>query len=195
MDGSMLRRLMLIATLCLLAFPAAADANPDPGGDPLVARWLAVSRAYWGASPPCMGGVDVVVGDWGPGGDTWAYATRGGCWIVLRPSVYPGPAGMDMTAWRTAMCATIAHEWGHLLGYGHSTDPRALMYPDVPVTVVPGCAPGAPPPPGLTVPRDGRQRRPACPAREHKRARGRRCVRRSDRSRRAHPRAHRRTTP
>ncbi len=38
----MLRRLMLIATLCLLACPAAADASPDPSRDPLVARWITV---------------------------------------------------------------------------------------------------------------------------------------------------------
>jgi hypothetical protein len=32
----MLRRLTLIVLLCLLALPAAADAAPDPGRDPLV---------------------------------------------------------------------------------------------------------------------------------------------------------------
>jgi hypothetical protein len=81
----MLRRLTLIALLCLLALPAAADAVPDPGRDPLVQHRLAVARAQWGASPPCLGGVDVVAGDWAPAGDAWAYAPAGGCWIVLRP--------------------------------------------------------------------------------------------------------------
>ncbi len=191
MDGSMLRRIMLVATLCLLACPAAADASPDPSRDPLVRRWITVAQAYWGASPACLGGVDVVVGNWGPQDDTWAFAARGGCWIVLRPTVYPMPAGSDPTWWRTAMCSTIAHEWGHILGHGHSTDPRSLMYPYVPLGAVSGCAPGAPAPAALK-PRD-RVRRCAGHAREA--ASKRRCVRRSARSRRAHARARQRTTP
>jgi hypothetical protein len=56
-------RLTLIVLLCLLAAPTAAEATPDPARDPFVQRWLAVARAYWGASPPCLGGVDAVAGD------------------------------------------------------------------------------------------------------------------------------------
>jgi len=188
----MLRRLTLIALLYLLATPAAADASPDPGRDPLVQSWLAVARAHWGASPACLGGVDAVVGDWGPGGDAWAYAAAGGCWIVLRPTAYPAPATIDPNWWRTAMCSTIAHEWGHLLGHGHSTDPSSLMYPYVPLGAVAGCAPGAPPPPGYER-RSGARR---CVSLGRKAAaKRRRCVRRSDRNRRAHARARSRTTP
>src|SRR5262245_8103775 len=90
--SSMLGRRTRLGLLCLLVSPAAAEASPDPGRDPLVQRWLAVARAQWGATPPCLGGVDAVVGDWGPGGDAWAFAERGGCWIVLRPTAYPMPA-------------------------------------------------------------------------------------------------------
>lgn len=179
----MLRRLMLIATLCLLACPAAADASPDPGRDPLVRRWLTVAQLFWDASPPCLGGVDVVVGDWGPRDDTWAFAAPGGCWIVLRPTVYPMPAGTDPTWWRTAMCSTIAHEWGHILGHGHSADPRSLMFPYVPLSAVPGCAPGAPAP---VVVKPARRRARHCASRSHKK---RGCVRRSGRTHRAHARA------
>jgi Matrixin len=185
----MLRRLTLIALLCLLGAPTAAEAAPDPGRDPLVQRWLGVARAYWGASPPCLGGVDAVAGNWGPGGDAWAYASAGSCWIALRPTAYPAPPRMDLTWWRAAMCTTTAHEWGHLLGYGHSPDPSSLMYPYVPVGAVPGCAPGAEAPAG-PAPRKRAQR---CAAKA--RAQKRRCVRRSGRSRRAPARAHRRRRP
>lgn len=185
MDGSMLRRIMLIATLCLLACPAAADANPDPSRDPLVRRWITVAQAYWGASPACLGGVDVVVGNWGPQDDTWAFTARGGCWIVLRPTVYPAPSGSDPIGWRQAMCSTIAHEWGHMLGYGHSADPRSLMHPLVPLDAVPGCAPGAPAPPGF---KPSHRKVSACASRARKR-KGKRCVRKSARSHRAHARA------
>jgi hypothetical protein len=189
----MLRRLTLIATLCLFACPAAANASPDPSSDPLVRRWVSVAQLYWGASPPCLGGVDVVVGDWGPGGDTWAFAAPGGCWIVLRPTVYPMPAGSDPTWWRTAMCSTIAHEWGHLLGRAHSADPRALMYPYVPLDAVPGCAPGAAAPTVAVKPRRKRARHCARARRAAAKKRG--CVRRSARNRRAHARARQRTRP
>jgi hypothetical protein len=136
-------------------------------------------------SPPCLGGVDVVVGNWGAGGDAWAFATRDGCWIAVRPTVYPAPSGVDQTWWRTAMCVTIAHEWGHILGRGHSSDPHSLMYPQVPLESVAGCAPGAPPPPGLT----SRRRARVCRGAARKAAPKRRCVRRSARSHRARVRA------
>jgi hypothetical protein len=93
----MRRRLTLIVLLCLLVAPTAAEAAPDPGRDPLVQRWLAVARAYRGASPPCLGGVDAVARDWRPDGDAWAYASAGSCWIVLRPTADPAPRGMDPT--------------------------------------------------------------------------------------------------
>jgi hypothetical protein len=145
--------------------------------------------AYRGASPPCLGGVDAVARDWRPDGDVWAYASAGSCWIVLRPTAYPAPRGMDPTWVAHGDVHDDRSRVGHLLGYGHSSDPSSLMYPYVPVGAVPGCAPGAETLAGSAP----RERPPRCATRA--RAQRRRCVRRSDRSRRAPARAQRRTRP
>ena len=54
------------------------------------------------------------------------------------------------------MCSVVAHEWGHLLGYGHVADPNNLMNPITPINVVaaarPGASPAASPEPSETTP-------------------------------------------
>jgi hypothetical protein len=170
----MLPRLTLpIVLLCLLAVPATAAASPDPERDPLVRHWLTVAQDHWLGAPACLGGVGVVVGRWLRGGSAWAYSSSDGCWIALNPDAYPAPDGADPVAWRTAMCSVVAHEWGHLLGVPHSSDPASLMYPLVPVGLLPRCADGAPAPP---------KRRRVCSS-------PRRCARANGRSRRAPARA------
>ena len=37
------------------------------------------------------------------------------------------------------MCSVVAHEWGHLLGSGHVSDPNSLMNPVTPINFVAGC--------------------------------------------------------
>ena len=141
----MLRRLTLpFVLLCLLAVPATAGASPDPERDPLVRHWLTVAKDHWDRSPACVGGVGVVAAEWLRGGSAWAYSSPDGCWIALNPDAYPAPGGADPVAWRTAMCSVVAHEWGHLLGVPHSSDPASLMYPFVPVGLLPRCANAAP---------------------------------------------------
>ena len=179
--SAMFRRLALpFVLLCLLAVPSTAGASGDLGRDPLVRHWLTIAKEHWGRSPACVGGVGVVDAEWLLGASAWAYASPDGCWIALNPDRYPAPEGSDPLAWRTAMCRVVAHEWGHLIGVPHSGDPAALMYPLVPVDVLPRCATAAPAP-------AERRARTVCPRASQ--ARGTRCARTSARSRRAHLRA------
>ncbi len=173
----MLRRLTLpFVLLCLLVVPATAGAGVDPERDPLVRHWLTIARDHWNRSPACVGGVGVVTADWLRGNSAWAQSSGDGCWIALNPDAYPVRDGADPVAWRTSMCSVVAHEWGHLLGYPHSDDPASLMYPFVPVGVLPPCSTTAP-----------ARARSVCTRTAKKRARS--CVRTSGRSHRAHSRA------
>jgi hypothetical protein len=156
-------RLSIISTLlaCALAAPANAatpdrpvppstalrahyaQAGPveisDPAADPLIARWLEIGRAFWNASPNCPGGVSVTRAQWLPDAGVWAAAVRGGCAMALDPDFYPAPPGYDHGWWQAAMCTVVAHEWGHLLGNAHVSDPNNLMNPVAPINIVAGC--------------------------------------------------------
>jgi hypothetical protein len=167
----MFRRLALpFVLLCLLGVPATAAASER---DRLVRHWLTIANEHWGRSPACLGGVGVVEAWWLRGSSAWAYSSSDGCWIALNPDQYPAPPGSDPVPWRTAMCTIVAHEWGHLIGVPHSSDPASLMYPFVPVGVLPRCSTAAPAP----------SARRAC-------KRAKRCgVRTRGRSHRAHARA------
>lgn len=112
--------------LSVCAPPAArADHGPtllDEG----LARYLAIAHAYWGGPKPvCIAdGVTVIpvhaVFYDDPDAEVVARADQPGCHIWL-----------DRSSWRdmrpAEACMTIVHEWGHLLGLGHSHDPFDVM--------------------------------------------------------------------
>ena len=153
----MARRLLLLLLLLAICAPtarAAAPAAPDPERDPEVRAWLVAAAGFWRARPGCQGGVGVVRSEWSASPGAWAAATRGGCWIALDPDFYPRPPAQEPTRWAAAMCAVIAHEWGHLLGRPHSADPQSIMAPAVPLNLVPGC-PSWPADPAVARPATG----------------------------------------
>jgi hypothetical protein len=122
-----------------LLAPAAARADhghPFVNAD--VQTYLQIAADHWGVpAPTCTAGggrvipVHVVLHD-NPDPDVVATAEQPGCRMWLDRDWWPTPAS------RMA-CTTIAHEWGHLLGYGHSRNPRDLMYEE-PLTGAPACS-------------------------------------------------------
>jgi hypothetical protein len=118
---------------------AAAAPAPDPATDPQIAQWMATAQGYWGAAPNCPQGISIQRAQWLPDPGVWAAAVQGGCAVAFDPDFYPPPAGYDLGWYQAAMCSVVAHEWGHLLGYGHVADPNNLMNPITPINIVGGC--------------------------------------------------------
>lgn len=78
---------------------------------------LYAAQDFWGERP-CS---PQVIVKRPPDGD--AYADASTCTLLLAPKVMRGP--------RQLLCALIFHEYGHLLGRGHSGAPRSIMRPGV----------------------------------------------------------------
>ena len=118
---------------------AAAPGGADPATDPQIAQWLADAKAYWGAAPNCPDGISIQSAEWLPDPNVWAAAVQGGCAMAFDPDFYPAPADYDQGWYQAAMCSVVAHEWGHLLGNGHVSDPNNLMNPVTAINIVGGC--------------------------------------------------------
>jgi hypothetical protein len=167
----------ITATVLLFALiPAGASAYMGPGepvADPQVNAWLDIARATWGAAPDCAQGVLIDRAERLPGPGIWAAAEMPGCHISLDPDFYPAPAALRATAadrrsWEEQMCNVVVHEWGHLLGHDHSSDPHHVMAPFAP-RVVAGCRPSAPAAPSAGGQATGRRKKAAKRARANKR--------------------------
>ena len=121
----------LFAFAMALTAPAAARADHgQPFSDPDVEAYLEIARDHWGMTPSACD-VHVVLHD-NPNPDVVATAEQPGCRMWLDRDWWPAPAS------RMA-CTIIAHEWGHLLGFGHSADRGDLMYAE-PLAGAPGCS-------------------------------------------------------
>lgn len=130
--------LLVLACLgALLASPARAD-HGRPILDETLAAYLGAAATHWGgqapscetdSGPPIQ--VHAVMFD-DPDPTVAARAEQPGCRIWLDRDHWPQRPSEQG-------CVAILHEWGHLLGQGHSRDRRGLMWP-WPQTGPRGCA-------------------------------------------------------
>jgi len=121
----------LVLACAVTAGPAAAAASADHGTpyeSATLTRYLQIAEAQWGAPAPTCSGqgkaavrVHAVLFD-SPDPSVSAVAEQPGCRIWLDRDFWPArDDAID--------CTIIAHEWGHLLGFGHSEVVGSLMYP------------------------------------------------------------------
>ena len=138
---------------------AAAAQGADPATDPQIAQWMGLAQTFWGTTPNCPNGISIQRAEWLPDPSVWAAAVQGGCAVAFDPDFYPAPADFDPSWYQAAMCSVVAHEYGHLIGYGHVADPSNLMNPITPINIVGGCPtwgiPSASPDPTETTPVQG----------------------------------------
>jgi hypothetical protein len=130
---------VVFALACALAAPSVARADHGvPYMDRDLEAYFEIAQAHWDVPiPSCTGPggepipAHAVLYD-NPHPDVVAGAEQPGCRMWLDRDFWPAPPS------RIA-CTIIAHEWGHLLGHGHSPDERNLMFEE-PYTGAPGCA-------------------------------------------------------
>jgi hypothetical protein len=122
----------LLAALLSLALVPAAGAVSGFGAR--VLRATAIARQYFHDRQTCPAGV---LASWGRlaglnpdrSAGMAAEAFPGTCAVVYNADVFDS-ANFGAVAYRWPMfCTLTVHEFGHLAGLGHSTDPRSIMYP------------------------------------------------------------------
>jgi hypothetical protein len=139
-----------LAALALSAAPAAHASDPATDfapGSPAVVAAADVATAYWGGAP-CGGNVAIA----------WTALSAS----INATSTWTNPVGAydrpdrnescaiafnATLAWDwTRFCSILVHEYGHLGGRPHSSDPGDVMYPyyEKPVDRCAASAPAAP---------------------------------------------------
>lgn len=126
---------LLVLSLGLAATPPACASWPR------VDRAKAAAIAYWHATPaqcPVVWTLKAAAlpSYYSAPGPRWAMATDAPwCRIYVRRDWYRR-VGRRGWGW-TFFCRAFVHEYGHLLGYGHSDDPANVMHS--PAGHVPAC--------------------------------------------------------
>jgi hypothetical protein len=126
----------LLLTVVALTLPAPAFADHGvPFLDDRLATYMGIAQDHWGGPvPTCVANGTTLIAVHAdlyddPEPDVAARSDQPGCRISI-----------DRSHWRSMRaveaCTIIVHEWGHLLGHGHSEDPLDLMaeFPERPPT-------------------------------------------------------------
>lgn len=140
-----LRRSLPLAALATLAVAAPAQASPTPAD---FQRDVAVAADYWHQTAPCgaptmqLDSTDVRTESGAPAGGWVSAIGATDCVIHVRDT----PTN-DWGTDQQGLCVLVGHEYGHLLGLGHTKDPGGLMF-DGPSLIPPvGCRPASEPAP------------------------------------------------
>lgn len=125
-----MRRAFLLATLAGALLLGAPAAQAAPFGAAEQAAYQQ-AEAFWQRQPTSCTSVTQEVGIVRSGERGWATvpAAPGPCRIVVAPGL--------SAPW---LCEVMTHEYGHLLGLGHSSDPADAMYPEMAALASPICA-------------------------------------------------------
>lgn len=78
---------------------------------------LLIAAAFWGQTPDC-GQPSLTSAELPP--PVVGFADLADCSIVVDPRRF---------YFSGAACVVVVHEYGHLIGLGHSDDPTNVMYP------------------------------------------------------------------
>jgi hypothetical protein len=144
-----MRPLRVFALALALVAVGAGDAratNPVfPPAPSSVSRYLTIAERYFGRAPACPALFVYVTPVFGTGGDgdyPGGSAEQPGCRMWIRRDTFH----LSRDPWYrqddvSHLCLIIVHEYGHLLGLGHSSWPGDVMFAGglPPLRAVPGC--------------------------------------------------------
>jgi hypothetical protein len=127
-----------IVLIILVAVPTTAQAAPFP---PRLNFAYSLATGYWGQTPQACASIDkqiVPPGSLGNPLSNFAISGR-----ATQPAEDAPPSSVDCILWIDRayaepiifdlLCAVMVHNVGHLLGKGHSEDPRDVMHESIPV--------------------------------------------------------------
>lgn len=114
-ESQIMRKFLLLFALIACLMPSLASAN-----EPVDGLFGQAAMSYWGVYPGQCGYINVYHWTWDSAAGH-SDPTAGNCKIWINAAAFSSwPAGRA--------CMIFIHEWGHLLGYGHSSNPADVMY-------------------------------------------------------------------